>query len=442
MLVMKFGGTSVKDAEALSRVADIVSRHVTSEGGLVVVLSATAGTTNRLLELAELAAADEASIDPSCKALVDHHQGIVRGLISDRHRATDALDAVAELGEQLHTYLTGIAILKECTDQSRDTVASFGERLSTTVFHHALLARKIRSLLFDAADVIRTNDEHLAAVVDMDETDRLCDSLLRPMLHEHDVVVTQGFIGSTSRGTITTLGRGGSDASAAILGAALHAEEIKIWTDVSGVYSADPRIVAEARPVPSLSFGEVRDLALYGAKVLHPDTIVSAVKRGVPVHVCNTFAPDDPGTVITSDSHEHGDLHAVSVVRECQILVGTSRSVPMAIRSGNIARRLLLESSNVEHGFAVAHTPSRDAVTDVAVAVAGQDVVVDDVSLVVVTGPRATSASAVERIARTLSASSIPVTALISGISEWSTFVVLSRDHAIDAVRSLHDLIH
>jgi len=440
MLVMKFGGTSVKDAAALKRVSAIVSDHARPGKGLLVVLSATAGTTNRLLKAAEQAVLDEESIDAVTSELVDYHIGVVSGLVSDNDSLQNALADVRELGSQLHTYLTGMSILRECTDQSRDTVASFGERWSSTVFTHALASSGIDAVLFDAADVVRTNADHQAAVVDLDETEQLCAAQLRPLLEKHAVVVTQGFIGATARGVVTTLGRGGSDASAAIFGAVLDAEEIKIWTDVSGVYSADPRIVPDAQPVPSLSFGEVRELALYGAKVLHPDAIAPAVKRGVPVHVCNTFAPTDPGTVITADVQDHGDLHAVSIVRECQVLMGSMKAVPMAIRTGNIARRLLLEASSVEHSIAVVHTSSDRAVIDVAAAVAGQDVAVLDASLVIATGPRVGTATSLQRIAGCVE--SFPVIHMSSGISQWSTFLIVPRDHGDDVVHALHGLIH
>ena len=440
MLVMKFGGTSVKDAAALTRVTDIVKAHIRNHSQLLVVLSATAGTTNRLLDAAEQAVIDDESIVTAWRDLVDYHATVARGLIKDDDALQSAIADIQEIGEQLHTYLTGMSILQECTDQSRDTVASFGERWSTTVYSHALRAAGVDAILFDAADVVRTNAQHQAAVVDLDETERLCKSSLVPALEEHQVVVTQGFIGSTSRGIMTTLGRGGSDASAAIFGAVLDAEEIKIWTDVSGVYSADPRIVAGARPVPTMSFGEMRELALYGAKVLHPDAIAPAVKRGVPVHVCNTFAPDDPGTVITSNAADHGDIHAVSIVRDCQILNGSNRSVPMSIRTGNIARRLLLESSSVEHAMAVVHVPDGRALTDVVAAVAGQDVDVRNVALVIATGPKATSTASLERMMGALR--SIPVLHVCSGISVWSTFVIVQREFGDQTVHALHDLTY
>ena len=252
-------------------------------------------------------------------------------------------------------------------------------------------------------------------------------------------MVTQGFVGSTHDGRITTLGRGGSDASAAILGTSLDADEIKIWTDVSGVYSADPRIIPQAKPVPSLSFIEVRELALYGAKVLHPDAIAPAVEKGIPVHVCNTFLPEEPGTVITADSEDHGGLHAVTMVGKCQTLLGSKRDIGLAIRSGNMARRVLMETTTREHGVAVVNTPTADVATEVAVAVAGQDVAVVDTALILVTGPQATNAKTLTQLTAALS--EVPVVSVVSGSSAWSTFIIVPQDRGMECVRLIHDLI-
>lgn len=407
---------------ALSRVRDIVTSLASSSHPLIVVLSATSGTTDALLRAAT-------SFDVDAVASIrERHHAIVDGLVpnDDAHRAVDALcDALA-------TFLRGMRLLGECTPRSLDEVASYGERLSTTIFAEACIAHGSRAVWQDARQVMRTDDRHGAAVVDMKAVRSRCADVLLPRTATSDIIVTQGFIGATADGVTTTLGRGGSDYSAAILGAAVGAEAIEIWTDVSGVYTTDPRIAPDARPIPRMGFAEVRDLALHGAKVLHPDTIAPAVDAGIPVHVLNTFAPEQGGTVITAEAPDDAVLHAVSILRDCILLQWRGDAVPDAGTP-------VLAWSYRDGGACVVRAASEAERLDVEVRMAETLHRSTDVTLIAVCGPRASSAEAVAIIAAAVRDQAIH--AIVSGVSMTTCFVVCDRDVATAVLQAVHATI-
>ncbi len=306
MIVAKFGGTSVRDANAMLSVAEILRGRIATHGSVVGVASATSGTTNTLLALASMR---NAEIE---QGLRSRHHAILTDAVSDICEAHASIDALCD---ELTAYLDALSILGECTDESRDTVVSFGERLSTTILHAICVHQGIAAELVDARQLIRTDASYGNAAVDMQATRDQCAELrARPAA----LTITQGFIGATSDHRSTTLGRGGSDYTAALLGWACDASVIEIWTDVSGIYTCDPRVIPDAVPIASLGFQHVRELALYGAKVIHPETIFPAVSASIPVRILNTFAPHEPGTTII-DSAAQGDSHiaALSLLREC-----------------------------------------------------------------------------------------------------------------------------
>jgi aspartate kinase len=312
MIVMKFGGTSMEDANAIRNVAEIVHRTVHRKP--VVVASACAGVTNALLGICKKAVGGQApeALD-DVESLRRRHRTIASELFQGEvtftvHSQIDALlDALRDLTRS-------IAILGELTDRSLDTFASYGERLSSYLLYHELSRRGIFSMLLDVRDVLITDGEYTRAVPRFDIIDRKAAELIAPKIEGGQVVVTQGFIGATEEGITTTLGRGGSDYSAAILGSALNAEEIQIWTDVDGVLSCDPRTVPSARLLGRISFQEAAELAYFGAKVLHPATILPAVRKNIPVRVVNSRKPEGEGTLIMKDagSQEHGPVKAIA----------------------------------------------------------------------------------------------------------------------------------
>jgi aspartokinase/homoserine dehydrogenase 1 len=298
--VMKFGGTSVGDASCISRVAEIV-RAGAHDASLVVVVSAMSGVTNKLLEAASTAAAGDSGRLTAILELLrqQHHSaaGTLVDCVADHQLLIRALDALLHETECLcHDVLRA----RKLTPQSRDAISGFGERFCVLLVTAALTQRGVSSRSIDATELIATDANHGSADPQMHLTKLQCEQRLRPLLNQGIIPVVTGFIGATAGGVPTTLGRGGSDFSATILGAALGAAEVVIWTDVDGVLTADPRLVSGTCAIAEISYREAADLAHFGAKVLHPKTLRPVSASGVPVSIRNTFSPAHPGTKITS----------------------------------------------------------------------------------------------------------------------------------------------
>jgi aspartate kinase len=293
MIVMKFGGTSVQDANAMRNVLSIAQEY--SGQKILIVSSACSGITSELLSIASdsVYLNDEDRIH-RIHEIIKRHIDICNELGLEQ----DTVKQIEEIGYRLLSYCEGIALLGECTDRSHDAIASCGELFSTKILT-GLFGRDLNVHWFDARKSMKTFDLHSGVQVDMEQTSLLSNQLLKPLFEQYDIVITQGFIGSDDDNRTTTLGRGGSDYSAAIFGAVLEAEEIIIWTDVSGIASADPRVIPHARYLECMSFDEARMLSFFGAKVLHPETILPALQKDIPVHVRNTFKATDRGTTIT-----------------------------------------------------------------------------------------------------------------------------------------------
>jgi aspartate kinase len=303
MIVQKFGGTSVADAERILAVARIVE-GAAGERPLVVV-SALSGVTDLLIRAVELAKrGDREGLDPVLGDLGRRHRWAVSGAIRDAAKRHDlSLEIDAQL-EELRALLRSVRILGEGTLRSADALLAFGEILSSKIVAAALEGEGVRARWIDAREVLATDDRHGDAEPDLDRTGERARSILAPLLASGEVPVVGGFVGLSPEGRTTTLGRGGSDTSAAVLGAVLGAAEVQIWTDVDGILTADPRLVPGARLRRSVSFAEAAEAAHHGAKVLHPASVAPAVGRGIPVRVRNTLRPDIEGTTVLAASAE------------------------------------------------------------------------------------------------------------------------------------------
>jgi aspartokinase/homoserine dehydrogenase 1 len=319
--VMKFGGTSVGDAECIARTAQIVAAAA-KENSVIVVVSAMSGVTNRLIEAAKKAATGDSSEGANLiKVLRAQHATAVDTLIKDaqtRQALMQKLDTVLAESKRL---CDGTALLRELTARTLDEVSSLGERLSAPIVSEALRALGLQSQSIEATELIVTDAFHGGAEPRMDLTRERSEARLRPLLAKGVVPVVTGFIGATEEGRLTTLGRGGSDYSATILGAAMDSTEVVIWTDVDGVLTADPRLVAEARTIPVISYREAAELAYFGAKVLHPKTLNPVMKAGITVWIRNSFAPDRPGTKITPEGRSiGGGVKALTAIRDVALI--------------------------------------------------------------------------------------------------------------------------
>src|SRR6478609_4004949 len=330
MVVQKFGGTSVADPDAIRRLIDIVrSARVRDGRGPVVVVSAMNGVTDALLQIAASAGSG-------------HAQDALQRIEQLRHRHLEAASAVAGAPEELNTQIGGhfdelgavvraLAVLREVSPRTLDVIAAMGALLSSRLVTAALQQAGIPAEWVDPRRVIVTDDDHTRAVPRMRETNAALRASVVPLLDSGRVPVLGGFVGATADGHTTTLGRGGSDYSGALAGAGVDASEIQIWTDVDGMLTAHPRVIDAPRLVPTLSFDEAAELAYFGAKVLHPSTILPAVERNIPVRILNSRKADAAGTLITAEPPPGSTpLTALACKRDVTVVDITSSRMLMA----------------------------------------------------------------------------------------------------------------
>ncbi|MFQ6101173.1 MAG: aspartate kinase [Anaerolineae bacterium] len=304
MIVHKFGGTSVGDAQRLASVADIVIAHHSKADGatrreMVVVVSAMSGVTNQLIAGARAAAEGRDTVYRDIKAeLLSRHLEVVETLLNQSPERLEVGGLVEDRLHELGRLYRSIAVLGELTVRGRDVVASFGEQLSAHILAAVLRERGLRAQAVSATQLIVTDDNFGAATPLMDQTRQRLQQRIRPLVERGVIPVITGYIAATEGGVTTTLGRGGGDYSAAIVGAGLDADEVWIWSDVDGILTADPNIVPQARTLTELSYTEAADLACFGADVLHPKTVRPVTESGIPLRIRNSFNPTHPGTLI------------------------------------------------------------------------------------------------------------------------------------------------
>jgi aspartate kinase len=300
VIVLKFGGTSVQDAEAIARAGTIVRSRLDRQP--VVVVSALAGVTNQLISIAEQAGSGQLiGALSAVETLRERHllecDALLHGADCDEIRSdlSALIDHLASLAEAL-------SVLGYLTPRSQDVIVATGEQLSAQLVVAAFRAHDIPAEHVDARQVMITDEQFTRAVPDAERIEEAARATVLPLVHAGAVPVMGGFIGCSTSGLTTTLGRGGSDYTAALVGAALDADAIEIWTDVDGMLTADPRVVDGARLIEQIRFDEAAELASFGAKVLHPSTIAPAVRRGIPVFIYNSRRPDRRGTLIAAEA--------------------------------------------------------------------------------------------------------------------------------------------
>jgi aspartate kinase len=369
VIVMKFGGTSVADADRILAAAEIVRQRLPRRP--VVVVSALAGVTDLLVKAVACAReGDREAQEPILADLVRRHRWAAGGAVKTSRRRHDLDLAIDAHVEELRQVLRSVRVLGEGTPRAADAILAAGEVLSSKIVATALVDSGLPARWVDAREVVATDAAFGAAVPQLAPTADRVRAALGPHLDDGAVPILGGFIGRSPDGHTTTLGRGGSDLSAAILGAVLSAEEIEIWTDVDGILSADPRRVPDARTRERVSFSEAAELAFYGAKVLHPAAIAPAVERGIPVRVLNAFHPEAPGTVVLADAgHGAGPLASIASrggVTTLRVVSRTMRVDPeflgrvLAVVGGAGVPADLVVSSEVGVCAAVAPGPALD----------------------------------------------------------------------------------
>ncbi len=435
MRVMKFGGTSVGDPARIVTLCDIVRAQEHTHP--VVVVSAASRVTDMLLKLAASAAGGTIEHLP----VFDR----VRGLLAAFDLPQSLIDPeLAGLADALLT----IGQTRHASPELVDRVASYGERISARTVAAVLQARGVAAVAVDAFDAGMITDDQFGAAEPLPSSEAALRAALEAHLADGVIPVVTGFVGRTLDGRVTTLGRGGSDYSAALVGAALGAEEIEIWTDVPGVMSADPRVVPEAQTIAALSFAEAAELAYFGAKVLHPKTIHPAVRRGIPVRVKNTFAPDHPGTVITAagDAEAEGPR---AIAHKRGITVVHIESTRMLLAHGFLAnifevfkKHAVVVDLVATSEVSVSCTVDRDAGLDAAVAelrASGTVTVRPGGCLVCVVAARLlTDPTVCPRIFAALGRAGVAVKLLSMGASAVNVGLVVPDEQGELAVRALH----
>ena len=447
MIVMKFGGTSVEDAPSMKRVTEIVRSRLQLKP--VVVASACAGVTNDLLDVAQSALRQPRSrpfeiID----RLRKRHVEIAGALFAGDLLATVTLQLDAFFDE-LRDLTRSIAILGELTDRSLDTFASFGEKLSTLILSYLFKCEGINSVLVSAQDVIITSDDFTNAIPREEETRNRVREVILPKIQSGQVVVTQGFLGATASGVPTTIGRGGSDYTAALIGAALPADEIQIWTDVDGMMTSDPRLIPGAQMIDEMSFDEAAELAYFGARVLHPATILPAVRKNIPVRVLNSRSPGVQGTVIVSSRGRPRENDATAIAHKEGITLIKIESTRMLMTHGFLARVFevfarygksvdVIATSEVSISLTVDNDRDLEGIFPELRSIAEVTAESGKAIVCLVGDKLRKSRGAMARIFTALESAEIHVDMVSVGASEINvTFVVADAD-ARSAVRALH----
>lgn len=460
MLVMKFGGTSVGGAEQIKGVAGIVAAHRAARP--VVVVSAITKVTDLLLASARAAGAGEREVvRANLRRLNEIHRAAIEGAIADPAVRAEVAHEVTALLAQLRRACTGILMLGELSARSLDAVAAYGERCSSLIVAGALRDAGVPAQAVSATEIVVTDAQFGGATPLMGETQVRAAAVLTPLVEAGVVPVVTGFIGATTDGVTTTLGRGGSDYSASIIGGALGAAAIWIWTDVTGVMSADPRLVPSAQTLPRLSYAEAAELSYYGAKVIHPRTIIPAVQRRIPIWIKNTFAPAEEGTLIHSSDAAPQVAKAITSIRPTGMITVTGAGLiggPTIVARvfAAVARRnanlLMISQSSSEHNVCfvvnedVADLLVADLKREFADELARQELeavtALRDVSVVAVVGAGMRGTPGVAgRVFSALGRHGINIIAIAQGSSELNISFVVNTADERRAVQVLHDEI-
>ncbi|MFM2146639.1 MAG: hypothetical protein RL732_1475, partial [Bacteroidota bacterium] len=360
MQVLKFGGTSVANADNINKTAAVVLEAAARDRTLVVV-SALGGITDTLLAAGNLAARGDMAYKEQLQVIESRHLEAVKSLIPVTHQSS-LLSLVKTMCNEIEDICNGIYLLKELSPQTRDRIMSYGELLSSRIITQRLIELGASATWKDSRELIRTNSHFGNALVNYEYTNAAIARFLKESSEK--LFLFPGFIASNAEGVTTTLGRGGSDYTAAILGAAAEAKAVEIWTDVSGMMTADPRWVPNAKIIPHISYQEAMELSHFGAKVIYPPTIQPVMKKNIPVWIKNTFAPADYGTLIEKDARNNeNSVRGISSMNKVALLSlegsgmigipGFSKRLFEALANENINVILITQSSS-EHSICVA----------------------------------------------------------------------------------------
>jgi aspartokinase/homoserine dehydrogenase 1 len=459
MIVMKFGGTSVGDGEMIYRTAEIV-HNVALERPVVAVVSAMSGVTDALIRGATSAERRDAGVSRRiADELTAKHRRAIETVVSDQETRGRLLAHVESLLADFTNLCQAIAVLGELTPRGLDVVSSLGERLSAPIVAAAVSGLGTPAEAVEASRLIVTNGHHGNATPLMDKTIPLVREQLLPLTANNVVPIVTGFIATTAEGEITTLGRGGSDYTAAILGQCLGSEEIWIWTDVDGVMTADPRIVPEARSLPEISYAEAAELSFFGAKVLHPRTMLPAMEAGIPLRILNTFNPTHPGTLVVAEGRPgQMSVKGITAIRDLSLITvegrgmvgvpGVAAKVFGAVAQEGISVLMISQSSSEQNICFVIQEQARERALQAldrafVLERARRDIeriwAKDGVAIVAVVGAGMLGTPGISgKVFGALGSRNINVVSIAQGSSEYNISLVVDGGDADEAVRTIH----
>ena len=459
LIVMKFGGTSVGSAERISRAAQLAVDTAAKGHQVVVVTSAMSKVTDTLIGAARQASTG--TWDPTLRQeLFERHKAVADAIIgTDKTRHAAVLDAITTRLDRFEKLCFGLSMVHELTPRLLDAISGMGEMLAAPLLSAAIAARGASSEAVDATDVIVTTDLFGGAEPLLDETRAKAGGRLKPMIADGVIPVVTGFIAATQDGVMTTLGRGGSDYSASIIGAALDASEVWIWTDVDGVMTANPSEVPEARTLAEISYSEASELAYYGAKVLHYKTILPAFRQRIPVRILNSFNPSHPGTRVTVEGDPSASgVKAVTSIRGV-ILVAINGTGMQGI-PGIVAKTFDAVAAQQANVLMISQASSENNICFVLSAAEAPRVVSElkavlevelmrghieeitaaqQVAIVAAIGDRMRGTPGIAaNVFGALGKAGINVIAISQGSSERNISLVVTEQDAAEAVRAIH----
>lgn len=460
LIVMKFGGTSVGDAERIRQAANIAKQHAERGNEIVVVVSALSRVTDLIIAVLNASRSGDAlEMDAGLQHLRQRHQEVLTALFQGESLKAVSTEIDVTLN-RMREFCSALMLLRSATPQVMDVMLPQGEQMSAHIFAACLNKLGAHGEFVDSARVLVTDDKFGDASPDMEATARAASEILRPLLRERRIPVVMGYSGASAGGQITTLGRGGSDYSATILGAALGADEVWIWTDVDGVLTADPRVCIDAVTLPEITFAEAIELSYYGAKVIHRKAIRPTMERGIPVWIKNSFRPELPGTkIVESLPPSNRPVKAVTAVTQAALVtLTTRRDVHFAEIFGRLFLRLghehidvlfstqsssedslglVLREQDTEH---VVHAIQRLFRTELKHGVLNPVSVHGDVAVIAVLGSGMKGTCGIlGRLFSAVARSNVSVIAVAQGASELNICFAVPAARSREVVKAVHD---
>lgn len=459
-MVMKFGGTTVASGENIRRIANLIASHISKGYKVVAVVSALDGVTEKLIEAAEQAEKrNKEYVHKFKQELLDAHLRIARKSIENKHIKEEIESSLRATVDELEKVLTGIVYVGELTPRSRDYILSFGERLSTFIVCGALKDIGLNAQYFTGADAgIVTDSNFGEASPLMNVTKYQVKEKIEPLLEKGIVPVVTGYIAATQDGVTTTLGRGGSDYTATIIGAALSVDEVWIWTDVDGLMTSDPKVVPSAKMLPQLSFQEALEMAVFGAKAMHPRALEPVIEENIPVRIRNIFNPENSGTVIVKEQKikPGGTVKAVTLVKDVALVnvsgasmigaPGTAAKVFDVLGRNGVNILMISQSvSEANISFVIRRSLLERAVSALEVALLGRGLIrevatEDDVCVVSVVGAGMKGTPGIaSKVFTAVARRGINVRMIAQGSSELNISFVVKKTDGEEAVRAIHE---